>query len=327
MAEDALICAELQEFSLRISLSTISSVRQLWSILAAFLPPRVTGPFRFGNVFISARNSCGERFAVGSTEEFIGLYHKLWDFLRHITDSDRSVSFHELVDEAAKDNGVVKKEARLLKDFGRLGNIIRNRQGHKIAEPTKEALSSFKCLVDNIISPQKLVPAFQAEIKCFSPDEKLVTALKYMGGNDFSQIVISDKVKVSLLTAEGVAKWLEHQADKDVIRIGRVKVRDALACDISDSFVLMGAEHTVYDAQEAFKKAIEKKYPRLFAIIITDNGKRTGKPIGIVTPWDLMPEETSTSDYVFRKEGEFWNIVFEGKSILMRNNIGLQYIA
>lgn len=39
---------------------------------------------------------------MGSTEESIGLYHTLWGYLRHIRDSDRSVSFDELVDKAAK---------------------------------------------------------------------------------------------------------------------------------------------------------------------------------------------------------------------------------
>jgi CBS domain-containing protein len=272
----------------------------------------------------------GRGFSMGSTEEFIGLYHKLWDFLRHITDSDQSVSFHELVDKASELNGAVESEARSLKDYGRLGNAIKNHHGYpteKIAEPTKDALSSFKYLVDNIISPKSLIPAFQAEVKCFSPNAQLVTALKYMGENDFSQIVIDDKEKVLLLTAEGVAKWLELQADKDVIRLSKVKLRDALACDLPNTFVVMGPDNTVYDAQEVFKKAIERKCPRLFAIIITANGKRTGKPIGIVTPWDLQPEDAPSSDYVFRRQQYFWNIVFEGKPILLKDGKGLRYIA
>ena len=89
----------------------------------------------------------------------------------------------------------------------------------------------------------------------------------------------------------------------------------------------MGPENTVYDAQEAFRKAIETKHPRLFAIIITDNGKKTGKPIGIVTPWDLTPEESPSLDYIFSKQEDFWNIAFEGKSILLKDSKGLNYIA
>jgi hypothetical protein len=263
---------------------------------------------------------------MGSTEEFIGLYDKLCDFFHHVTDSETSTSFNELVDKAAVSNGVVKKEASLLKDFGGLGSAMKIRQGYQLAKPTKDALSKFKYLVDSIISPKSLIPTFQTKIRCFSPNDQLLTALKYMGENDFSQVVISDKGKVLLLTAEGVAKWLELQAEKDVIRLSKVKLKDALACDLPNTFVVIGPENTSYDAKQIFKDSIEKMHPRLFAIIITDSGKRTGQPIGIVTPWDLQPEETPTEDYVFRRQEDFWNIVFEGESILLRNTKGLQYI-
>jgi hypothetical protein len=148
-----------------------------------------------------------------------------------------------------------------------------------------------------------------------------------MRDNDFSQIVIEEKGRVSLLTVEGVAKWFEEQADNDLISVSKVKVRDALSCDLSNTFVIMGPEDTFYDAQKAFTKSIEKNRPRLFAVIITDNGKRTGKPVGIVTPWDLTPQEALSEDCVFRKQEDFWNIVFEGKSTLLRDTKGLQYIA
>jgi hypothetical protein len=267
---------------------------------------------------------------MGSTEEFIGLCHKLWDYLRQLTNSDHSTSFNELVDRAAEMNGVVRSEVRTLKDFGRLCNAIKNHQAYpreKIAEPTKKALSDFRCLVGSITSPKNLIPTFQAEIRCFSPNEKLVIALRYMRNNDFSQIVTQEKGRLSLLTVEGVAKWLEQQADKDIITVSKVKISDALACDLPDTFEVMGSQETIYDAQQAFKNSIEKNRPRLFAVIITDDGMRTGKPVGIVTPWDLTPEESVISDFVFRKEGEFWNISFEAKSINLKDSKGLQYIS
>jgi CBS domain-containing protein len=269
-------------------------------------------------------------FAMGSTEQFIGLYHELWDHLRQLTDSDHRVSFNDLIDKASNLNELVRSEARSLKDFGRLCNEIKNHRAYpreKIAEPTKKALSDFKRLVENIISPKSLIPKYQAEIKCFSPKDQLVTALRYMRDNDFSQIVIEEKGGLSLLTVEGLAKWLEQQAENDVITIAKVKISDALACDLPDTLEVMRPEDTIYDAQQTFKNSIEKNRPRLFAIIITDSGKRTGKPVGIVTPWDLTPEEAPSQDFVFRKQEDFWNIVFEGKSILLRDTKGLNYIS
>lgn len=267
---------------------------------------------------------------MGSTEEFVGLYHKLWDYLRQVADSDNNMSFSELVDKAAELNGVVRSEARSLKDFGKLGNVIRNHQGYsreKIAKPTKEALSRFEHLVDSIISPKNLIPTFQTEIRCFSPKEQLINALKYMRDNDFSQVIVQNGGKLTLLTVEGVANWFGGQAEKETISVAEVRVRDALLCDITDPFVVMGPQNTIYDAREAFGKAIEKMHPRLFAIIISDTGKPTGKAIGIVTPYDLTPVDAPSSDYVFRIDGEIWNVVYEGQATRLRNLKGLRYIA
>jgi hypothetical protein len=50
----------------------------------------------------------------------------------------------------------------------------------------------------------------------------------------------------------------------------------------------MRRKDTIYDAREAFTHALRRKQPRLFALIVTENGKTTEKPLGIVTPWDLL---------------------------------------
>jgi hypothetical protein len=65
MGDGALVCTRLQEASLYISLSTISSVWQLRCILALFLLPQIEGLSRLGNVFTNAGNSFGERFFNG----------------------------------------------------------------------------------------------------------------------------------------------------------------------------------------------------------------------------------------------------------------------
>ncbi len=46
----------------------------------------------------------------------------------------------------------------------------------------------------------------------------------------------------------------------------------------------------VYDARHAFTHAIERKQPRIYAILVTQNGKPSERPLGIVIPWDLLEE-------------------------------------
>jgi len=44
---------------------------------------------------------------------------------------------------------------------------------------------------------------------------------------------------------------------------------------------------------EIFQRAIEQRKPRIYALLITEHGKATEHPLGIITPWDLLPDPNS----------------------------------
>jgi CBS domain-containing protein len=219
-------------------------------------------------------------------EEFIELYNRLSDHLTQITDRDDGYSFSALLDLAGERSSAVRAEARRLKDYGDLRNAIVHHRAYPrevIAEPTARAVEEFASIVDRVISPRRLIPTFSVDIRPFQPEERLVDALRYMGENDFSQIIVLKSGSLRMLTSEGIARWVERQTEDPIIDVSEATIDDALRHEIHGSSQLMGRNDTVYDAQVAFATALE-----LFAIIITQNGRLTEKPLGIVTPWDLL---------------------------------------
>jgi len=226
-------------------------------------------------------------------DKFVLLFNQISERLSQLANVDRHEPFYRVVDLAAQKSPAVQKQAAQLKKYGDLRNAIvhdPSYPGEKFAEPTDAALARFETIVNKIVSPKQLFPIFQSNIRCFAPNEPLVAALLYMKDNDFSQVVVQEDGALSLLSVEGIAGWLAQEAKEDIISIAAAKVKDALACDIPDNFRVMSRYETVYHAQEAFAKALDHKKPRLLAIIITQNGKPTEKPIGIVTPWDLLED-------------------------------------
>lgn len=109
-----------------------------------------------------------------------------------------------------------------------------------------------------------------------------------MKQNDYSQIVIQQSNDLDILTVEGIAKWLEEEVDNDLISLKDAHVSDASRFESPRAFIVLSRNKTIYDARKAFASAIEYKHPRLFAVVITETGKRSEKPLGIVTPWDLV---------------------------------------
>ena len=225
-------------------------------------------------------------------EAFLTLYQKLDEYLRRNAGQARDLSFAQRLDALAQKHPVLRRNAAKLKDYGDLRNALvhhRDPGGGWIAEPSERTLQEFEQIVQAILLPQKLIPRFQKlDIRLFSPQDPLVTALQHMREHDYSQVVVQTERKLSLLTVEGIARWLEEQAQEDIISVREAIIRDAWRYEQAENVSVMSRDQTVYDAMEIFMLAIEQRKPRIYALLITERGKATERLQGIVTPWDLL---------------------------------------
>ena len=227
------------------------------------------------------------------TDEFIGLYNQLDEHLSQITGEDTRTPFYSLVEKAAKHSPLMKREEAQLKTYGSLRNIIvhdANYPERTLAEPTEETLKKFRDIVQNLIDPPTLND-FCAQVRTFSERDTLFSVLTTMREENFSQVVVRDGNNLSLLTTEGVAKWLEQHIQAEPISVADTVVADALAYELSGSFQVMSRRDTLDAAQEAFLSAVERGKPRLYAVIITENGKTHETPLGVLTPWDVIESD------------------------------------
>jgi hypothetical protein len=171
---------------------------------------------------------------VTRTGHFIELYNRLADYLIEFTQETDRTPFYQLVEKAASRNRLVRQEAPRLKRYGDLRNLIvhgTNYPREMIAEPTDETLAQFGRIVQQITSPKRL-ESFLGQVRCFLPEDQLVNALRYMRERDYSQVVIRKNHELGLLSTEGVSRWLERQAEDDIISIREAHVKDALKFDI-----------------------------------------------------------------------------------------------
>lgn len=222
--------------------------------------------------------------------EFILLYNKLSDHVYRITGEARTKSFAEVAFIAAKQDTSLLAVIDDVREFGQLRNaIIHDREypTRVIAEPTAETMDHFSAIVRRVLAPRRLVD-FQVQVRVFTTNSHLLEALTYMGSHDYSQIVVRRQQTLALLTTEGIARWLQAQAHQDPLVLTNIQLGDVLGVELADNYVVMSLQHSIDDAHHAFRSAIERGQPRLYAIILTSNGKPTAQPVGIVTPWDLL---------------------------------------
>jgi CBS domain-containing protein len=229
---------------------------------------------------------------VDRAEEFIQLFNQVESFLSLQLGPKKPLPFVQLVDAASIHSAAVRANNGLLKQFAKLRNAIvhdAEYPPHIVAVPSQEALLRFKGIAQEVLEPSPLVPTFATQVRCFAPSDALAEALRFMRKHDFSQVFVrGEDRRLSILTVEGITKWLADEVDGIGKVAGKATVNNVLPLEPLGGFVIMGSKKTIFDALDAFSNAIHIKATRLYAIAITKDGSDSEDPIGIVTPWDLV---------------------------------------
>jgi CBS domain-containing protein len=224
-------------------------------------------------------------------DEFLALYNQLDAHLRETIGGDRGPGFMKLVRRAADRNAAVRAHLGRIHEYAELRNaIVHDDEMQKgiLADPRREALEDFRSLVESITAPRKLLSVCSTDIVVHDPHEPLSRALSLMRSKGYAQVVVKTGDEYGILSVEGVARWLEHRAEQDAISMVDVTVGDATAHEPPSTVEFLDRDATVYDGYELFQTAERRRHARVFAILITETGSRTERPIGIATLWDLL---------------------------------------
>jgi hypothetical protein len=222
-------------------------------------------------------------------DRFEAAYNKIDALLRKKVSRDRSSAFSSIVMEAAKKDATVRAYKDDLLEYGDLRNAIvhdRGRTPFLLADPREEIVIRIEEILSRLSRPRKLRSlARPIPLRIFKPTELLPDALSYLRTNDFSQVVALRAEMHVILSAEGVAHWLEDKSKSDIIALSEVSVGDALDFEPEGSCVYLKADDTVEHAREIFANDIGK---RVFSALVTESGSPKQTPLNIVTPWDFV---------------------------------------
>jgi predicted transcriptional regulator len=221
-------------------------------------------------------------------DRFEAAYNKIDALLRKKFSLVKGASFSAIVSYAAKSDAAVRAYKDDLLEHGELRNAIVHDRGTNsvlLADPREEAVLRIEEIWGRLSKPRTLRTLAPAPIRVFSTGECLLEALSYMRSNDFSQIVVLSEEKHVILSAEGIAHWLEAKFTEDIIELSAVNIHDVLGFEPNDTCVYLKIDETVERAREVFTTDIGK---RVFSALVTENGKPSQKPVNIVTPWNIV---------------------------------------
>ena len=141
---------------------------------------------------------------------------------------------------------------------------------------------------DELLSPPTLFSVSTRPVVTCSLIDPLGAAAKKMRDGSYSQLPVYDgSAFVGLLTAETVARWVASNLADGQELMEEEKVKQVLRHqEDPENHTFLGRVSTVPDGLAAFDDFLHRG-KRLEAILVTENGRPTEQPLGIVTIHDI----------------------------------------
>ena len=165
-------------------------------------------------------------------------------------------------------------------------------EGKVAIEINENIIEKLKEIISLLENPPLVTSRYISEMFVVDLEEKLEKLIKTMNEKKISHVPVLDKDKklVGVFSENTIFSKL---SDDEIIEIGKeYQVKDyvkyiKLENHSSEYFDFIKRNEELTSAQNLFNKSI-KKDTKLVMLFVTENGKKTEKILGILTPWDLL---------------------------------------
>ena len=226
-----------------------------------------------------------------NAERFLTAYNNIDYGLRAIYGFKRSMTYSDVVRRSVVLNSVVRKYEDDLIDFGRLRNAIIHQGNHKyiIAEPHDDIVEMIERLADLITEPPLAVDTVgNKEVLTINHDMKVAQAMELIYRTGYSNLPTYNGEKlIGILNGRKLVNVLGEKVGLGVnleTFIHETTVAEILPSMGEDYyFMLADQKLTIDNAMNYFENN-----RKLLIILVTKDGKDTGKPLKIISSADII---------------------------------------
>ena len=222
---------------------------------------------------------------------FINAYNNIDYSLRTIYDFKRSMSFSDVVRRSVVLNAVVRKYEEDLIDFGRLRNAIIHQGNSKyvIAEPHDDIVEKIEKLAELIAEPPMAIDRVgNKEVITINHEMLIEAAMELIYRTGYSNLPVyeGDKLigilngrKLINVLGQKVGEGTNLQEFVSTVTVGEI------IHNMGDDYYFMLADQklTIDSAMNFFENN-----RKLLIILITKDGKDSGKPLKIISSADII---------------------------------------
>ncbi|MEH7441302.1 CBS domain-containing protein [Bacillus sp. JJ1122] len=229
--------------------------------------------------------------------KFETAFNRIHKALREMVKETESDAFVELLYSGYKNHSLIRKYKSDLHQFAKLRNAIvheRVNADFYIAEPHIEVVERIEEICREFEKPQTALSIATSPVFYYYEDAYLKDVLKVINKFDFTRFPVYDKDDkyVALLTSTEIIQWMAKHFSSEVIHFEDVRIKELLTKGKNYFVTFVTEDASLYEIEELFER-YHTRGKKLQAVIITETGDRHGKPIGVITPWDLLDSDTA----------------------------------
>ena len=227
----------------------------------------------------------------GGVSAFFGAFNDIEQHLRSRLQAKNSDAFWWLVDRAFDKHMLNKRQAEMLKDYAKLRNAIahgRYFDGEPIAQPHPQVVDNMVAIARVLTDPPTALEVVgRHTVTTLAPEDDVYAALQVIAKHGFSQIPIYDNgTFVQLLSPNVIARWIAADLDDNHV-LDAASITEILKFgQPADEAAILPTDATAQEVIDILTE-VPRKGRQVHAVIITEHGQPTEKPIRILTHGDL----------------------------------------
>lgn len=225
------------------------------------------------------------------SERFEVAFNQIHDALKS-TINIKDDRFKVLLDIGARKHKLIDKYYVDLKQYAKLRNSLvhdKKELGYYIAEPHIEVVEHIEKISKVINSPNYALSSIaKKEVVFFHFEDSILSILPVIKRYGYSQYPVYQANNcVGLLKTEDIVSWISENIINTIVDLAEITVGDVISI-VKDHPVEFAPKTINILAIEDIYEERHKEKVDLEVVIITENGQRNEKPLGIVTAWDLI---------------------------------------
>lgn len=231
---------------------------------------------------------------------FLQAYNNLDYSLRTQYNFKRSMAFSDVVRRSVVLNSVVRKYEDLLVDYGRLRNAIihSGNETEVIAEPHLNVVEKMEKIAALVSAPPRCLDTIcKKDVLCINANDSLEKTITTISKSGYSNLPIYENDELigvangqKLIDNLGKVMGNNYSVDEYV---KNTTIKEAISINIGDLY------YTIENKDLTLEKALNLFYKnrKLLVILLTKNGLKTEKPLGIVSVADIMDINNILENY------------------------------